>query len=493
VPPVSWPPIDAILSLGGSEMANRRPLLMALALAFALLGAPGAYGGGPQPPPAGTFAGDGLTLTLTRMGNDYTGAAKLGGTTVDLKGLFDPVKGLAGTFTAGGNSFEWIAAVDGNTLKFQTGGTEYNLVIPAADNPLARKPALDNPLAARPAPAQHPDAPGGGGTVKFTRLSVKDPGINNIEAVSFLIPEGWQTQGGIQWLHDYSILANLLMTITDPQTGGQIQFLPIQNLTWAERPVMPMEEGSNYMGSIVHRPMNDIPAIIQTFYVQQVLPQLANLQPIRVEPLTKIEQQIDQAWGGRGKATAARVRYEFEYQGQAWEEDVFLTVVITPPATEFGIAAWYIPSAYSFRAPKGVLDSLEPVMVSVVSTCRLSQDWYSGYMHIQKLFANRMNQDIKNAAALSATITRNREEIRQMYADSYKERQESQDRISEAWGEVIKGVETYKNPYENRPVELPAGYNDVWVNPQGEYLLSNEAGTDPNVGSTVEWRRMEVK
>ena len=36
-------------------------------------------------------------------------------------------------------------------------------------------------------------------SLKFTRLSVKDPGINNIEAVSFLIPAGWKVEGGIKW------------------------------------------------------------------------------------------------------------------------------------------------------------------------------------------------------------------------------------------------------------------------------------------------------
>ncbi len=42
-------------------------------------------------------------------------------------------------------------------------------------------------------------------------------------------------------------------------------------------------------------------------------------------------------------------------------------------------------------------------------------------------------------------------------------------------------------------MELPSGYNDAWVNAQGEYILSEQAGFDPNVGSTVEWKRMEVK
>ena len=383
---------------------------------------------GPPAPPTGTFSGEGLTLTLSRTGDEYTGSASLGGNSFPLKGRFDDSKGLAGTFTAGGSTYDWTASVEGQILKFETGGTVYHLALPAADNPLAKKPEAANPLADKPNPPPSGEAPQG--TLKFTRLSIKDPGINNIEAFSFLIPEGWQTQGGIQWFPDYSILANLLMTISDPQTGAQIQFLPTQNMTWMERPVMPIQEGANYMGAIVHRPMNDLPQLIQTFYVQQVLPQLAGLQPVSVEPLTKIEQQIDQAWQGQGKATAAKVRYAFEYQGQAWEEEVFLTVVITPPATEFGITAWYISSAYSFRAPKGMLDRMEPVMASVVSTCRMSQDWYGGYMYVQKLFSNRMNQDIKNAAALSATITRNNEEIRKMYADSYRERQESQDRIN---------------------------------------------------------------
>ena len=47
-------------------------------------------------------------------------------------------------------------------------------------------------------------------SLKFTRLSVKDPGINNIEAVSFLIPAGWKVEGGMKWFPNYSILANLL-------------------------------------------------------------------------------------------------------------------------------------------------------------------------------------------------------------------------------------------------------------------------------------------
>jgi alpha-beta hydrolase superfamily lysophospholipase len=112
-------------------------------------------------------------------------------------------------------------------------------------------------------------------------------------------------------------------------------------------------------------------------------------------------------------------------------------------------------------------------------------------MYVQKLFQDRMNQSIRNARAISETITRNSEEIRRMYSDSYRKRQESQDRIHQKFIEYIRGVETYTNPYEGRPVQLPSGYQDAWVSGRGEYVLSNSPGYNPNVGDTAEWRRMD--
>jgi len=80
-----------------------------------------------------------------------------------------------------------------------------------------------------------------------------------------------------------------------------------------------------------------------------------------------------------------------------------------------------------------------------------------------------------------------------MFSESYRQRTESQDRISRSYSEYIRGVETYRNPYEDRPIQLPSGYNGVWVNRFGEYLLSNQSGFNPNESSTTEWRRMERK
>src|SRR5512139_1519237 len=115
-----------------------------------------------------------------------------------------------------------------------------------------------------------------GVAMKFTRLSVIDPLAGNIEAVSFLIPAGWKAEGGVQWYPNHAIQANLLMKIVDPQTGAAIEFLPAQWFSWPAAMVVPMPQGSNYLGQIIWPPIYDVPEFIRTFYFSSALARLQN-------------------------------------------------------------------------------------------------------------------------------------------------------------------------------------------------------------------------
>lgn len=446
---------------------------------------------------SGTYKGDQILITIIGDGPQYTGAIEMAGKKYPLAGTATG-DNLAGTFKADGGVFKFTATLSGTVLSFETEGTTYlcqqqevggqiglrNPLLRGNEpkrppNPLSRDTAKPISQAVTASPA---------GSMRFTRLSVKDPGINNIEAVSFLIPAGWKAEGGVQWFPDHSILANLLMKITDPQTGAAVEFLPLQNFTWLTQMVVPMQPGTNYMGNIICQPIMDVAQFIQIFYAPTALRQLQNAKIVANEDLPKVAAQVAQMHGGQSAAKSGRVRYEYQVSNQPWEEDVYVTLVYNP--FQLG-TIWSVTSAHSFRAPKGQLDRLTPVMNTMINTLRLSPDWYGGYMYVQKLFYDRMNQGIRNARAISETITRNSEEIRQMFSESYRQRSQSQDRISRSYSEYIRGVETYRNPYEDRPVQLPSGYTNAWVNRSGEYILSPQAGFDPNVGSNIEWRRLE--
>jgi hypothetical protein len=329
--------------------------------------------------------------------------------------------------------------------------------------------------------------PASGEVVKFTRLSVRDPGINNIEAVSFLIPAGWKAEGGMQWFPDFYIQAVLLMKVSDPQTGATIEFLPLQNFSWHQQMVVPMPPGTNYMGAILWPPITDVAQFIRSFYGPSTLRHLQSARLVTGQDLPTVAQLVAQM-NGVSEARAGRVRYEYEIDGRPWEEDVYVSLTYAPLS---GVTYWSATMGYAFRAPKGQLDRLTPTMNTTINTMRLSLEWFAQYQYVQKLFVERMQQGIRNAGRISDTIHRNNEEIQQMFADSYRRSCESQDRISRSFTEYIRGVETYRNPFEDRPVQLPSGYSNVWVNGSGEYILSNQAGFNPNAGSNIEWRALQ--
>ncbi len=323
--------------------------------------------------------------------------------------------------------------------------------------------------------------------MKYVRTSVKDPGINNIEAVNFLIPAGWKTEGGIRWYPNNSILACLELSITDPETGATIQVLPSQNFTWLTQPIVSMPPGTNYLGNIVMQPTREVPQFIRSYYFPRELRRLQNARLVASEELPGVAEEISRANRGLMTAKAAWARYEYQIGSQVWEEVVSctLTYVNTPISV-----IWSVQSACSFRAPKGQLDRMMPIMNTTVGTCRLSLDWFAGYMYVSQLFQERMAQGIRNAKALSDTVTANGEAIREMFRESYRLHSESQDRISQRFSEHIRGVETYNDPHKGYPVQLPSGYHDAWVNGKGEYILSNDANFNPNVADTAGWTRM---
>ncbi len=76
-----------------------------------------------------------------------------------------------------------------------------------------------------------------------------------------------------------------------------------------------------------------------------------------------------------------------------------------------------------------------------------------------------------------------------MTRQQYEKQQRTDDRMHEQFSRHIRGVESYHNPFEDRDVDLPSGYREVWVSGRGEYVLSNDSNFDPNVGDTAEWRR----
>ena len=78
-----------------------------------------------------------------------------------------------------------------------------------------------------------------------------------------------------------------------------------------------------------------------------------------------------------------------------------------------------------------------------------------------------------------------------MMQQSWERRQVAEDRISRRWSEAIRGVDSYYNPVDQRPVELPAGYPHAWVSGNGEIVVTDSPGFNPNVEFGGTWQAMQ--
>ncbi|HYE21201.1 MAG TPA: hypothetical protein VEA69_22335 [Tepidisphaeraceae bacterium] len=360
---------------------------------------------------------------------------------------------------------------------------------PAADNPLDPPPAAPGPGQQQP-PQQQPARP-----LTFTKVSVRDPMVNDIVGATLLVPEGWRVEGGFQWMPLTSMQATLLLRVSDPATGASSETLPAGQFVWAAPNIgVQLRPGGNWLGSTMFPPPRGPAEFVQEVLMPGPLARLRGARLVGVQDLPKVAAEFaraNNAAAGGLTVRSARLRYAYadpQDRRRAWEEDVWVTLTFGQP--KGGVTFWY-SGAYATRAPAGELDRLTPVLTVPASSTRVTLEW-SGMLDLcRQMFQANVRGQIADTARLGELYRQHREEIAQKHRQVYEERQAAQDRQNFARREVLGGVETYKDPYGARPVELPAGYRDYWVNDKGQYVLSADPAFDPRQGSTHEWRRME--
>jgi hypothetical protein len=103
-----------------------------------------------------------------------------------------------------------------------------------------------------------------------------------------------------------------------------------------------------------------------------------------------------------------------------------------------------------------------------------------------------MAQNLQNSTAYAQAAQRYRDWSQRNWQQVTDDRNASVDRRNSEFRETLGAVQTYNNPFGDRPpVELPTTYQHYWVDPQGNVLGTDNPLANPNEGATVEWRRME--
>ncbi len=327
-----------------------------------------------------------------------------------------------------------------------------------------------------------------------------------IEAYSILLPKGWRTEGGVRWVVNAQCPADAIqnrLTATSPDNRFRLEVFPQNNWQWFDDPMMLQNAAANAQSGFGGCPL------ARPFDAGQFLEQV--LVPTELRGATLLSHQAnaemsalmgEQARQNNAAFQAAGVQVQSRPSAEIgrvqWADGrigivlcaVEQTVAMMPNLLNGGTYASYQCRATVktvLSAPAGAETEAGRILATIVASTRINPGWQAA---VQKVYGNIARVEQQENAKRAAIWRQSQQEIGDLQRRTWEEGQASRDRISEGWGQVLRGVETWSAPDGGR-IELSAGYNEAWSKPDGTYLLSNDPLFDPNVAFQENWKRLE--
>jgi len=339
--------------------------------------------------------------------------------------------------------------------------------------------------------------------VKFKTFQYVDKDGIGIEAFRVLIPSDWKLEGGIHWILDNPAMpAITILKIANPKGSEELEVFPNQMFFWTNNQMLlsMFPIGSKYFGSEVHPPTDPI-GFIQDILIPRARHNVSNIRLIEKERIPDLAKQLGagkQQPGITVSADSGKMKIEYQQNGKWFEEVIFAVVesFTFPIQTMYGSVAntnWVGDYLFSFKAEKGKLDASTKTFQTIINSFQVNPQWFNKYSQLVEYLIQAQIKRINAIGQISRIISQMSNEISDINMQAYQNRQATYDRISENFSQTIRGVDSYYDPIEQRPIELPSGYNNAWTNSLGEYILSDNSSFNPNVESNLNWQRMELK
>lgn len=315
-------------------------------------------------------------------------------------------------------------------------------------------------------------------------------------AFSLLIPKGWRASGGLQWTPD-----NLMQMVTagftavDPSGSVRLDIIPNRAFCGAQG----APEGSGHLGMEVRAPM-DPPRYLLDYVLPRVRPGLTGVSVLAQAPLDnpRWPPPADQPVAAR---RAGSVTCEYDLGEVRVREELEVAIAYDSQLLPSGFGfqptpVWFALPTVSVSAPAEDFDGLTGILGAMRETLRVEHAWERavtarGQQVTQQMQAEQQasfalqqqaHQMQQRTHEMQREAMRTMQEAGEIHTSGWEERQRIYDRISEQTSYAIRGVNPYTDPASNAPVELPVGYEGVWSNGRGEYVLTEDPTFDPNVG-----------
>ncbi|MDB5284727.1 MAG: hypothetical protein JWO06_3802 [Bacteroidota bacterium] len=334
---------------------------------------------------------------------------------------------------------------------------------------------------------------GNGKYLKFKPAKVNDPSSTG-QALTMLIPDGWNMQGKVIWTLDNSAYpATGQIQATDPSGQMEFEYFPLGCFfaTRNQMTLISFPYGSKYMGCLVVSEVPSAAGAIKKYLLPLFRKNVTNLKVIEEKVLSPEKRQVI-ATNIYSRSETVLLRVEYTENGKAYEENIYgIRSVTDSPGTDFN--NWTLSNCYGFKAPKGKLADNMKLFHTMLGSIQIDKKWYANYMAVSQVLTQQGYAAIKAAGERSRIIAKASDETNQMISDSYWKTQKANDQVFENYSDYQRGVDTYVDPSSNESYKLPTGYGNAWKNALGEYIVSDEPGFDPGKISNQNWTELQLK
>ncbi len=354
---------------------------------------------------------------------------------------------------------------------------------------------------------------------EFTRVRIPDrQGFSDYaEAVSMLLPKGWNCEGQIIWTAPGQPCAGTNMLVHTQSPNGESSFDILPNFTWgwssdSQVNTFNQQQGNGRFCS-TGQPLDAEQFVRQVWAVELENPEISDIKTshdaISSMGLEDGKRRMEMMrYGSAGvefhhTAVTARAKWPSGKQAILFCKVTNATNYV-PNKYNGSINADYMSAAsrmlYVF--PESELKNAEQAMSVIVTGIRTNPAWkqaVDGYWrdvrennHIAHIGKIRM-MDEQTRQIAERAIRQGNQRLNDIddQMRSWEAQQSTNDKMNNSFIKTIREVENYQDA--NGTVELSSGYNHAWSRSDGSsFIMTNNSNFDPSsVYQDQRWQEMK--
>lgn len=338
-------------------------------------------------------------------------------------------------------------------------------------------------------------------------MSAQDP-VREATVYSLLAPADWNLTGGSDANPDagscFSDMIKVFGVVKKSDDALGMVLLPQSTFRYADDPAIRQQMEQNDRADEKFK-LKGCPIVAPMHAADFIRENLVwrfhkDKPPVTAEPFPELEQLVRAELGlpsqggsaGATRVEAARVRNSTTSPTGAPLEEWWSAVIVVrifPGAGRGGFYDWHAEQITSFQTPAGRLDGYDKLQRVMATSIRVGPEFQASTAAIiNKTYTAWAAEKRKQSAIIAALQQKVIETLQGVTAN------QQHGSMVAAYGsdQLVRGVQTFRDPNTGHTVELSNLYDHAWSNGNDRYIVTDDPSFNPNGHMNGNWGELQL-